>query len=273
MAGKLFISYRRDDEAGTAGRLYDHLVRVANVPRGDIFKDVDNIVPGVNFVRKLNDEVAQCELMIAVVGRRWTEARDDEGRLRLHDEHDFVRIEVEAALRRGIPLIPILVDGARPPRAAQLPASLHLLCEQQALEVSNSTFDTDIRRLVKAIEWHRAHRKRDLSYPATTEPRSSRPPSKTTRKDLPRSEHAPVAAEPLPLSNRDKQSLGGLYYFAEAGDSQYLYEVATRIETGHGVQKNSELALQYYKRAAKAGYAKAHVRMERLTAKIARGES
>ena len=97
MEQRLFISYRRVDEAGTAGRLYDHLVHFAGVKPENVFMDVDSIVPGTNFVEKLNFEVAKCELMLVVLGRRWMESEDAAGRRRLLDPNDFVRIEIEAA--------------------------------------------------------------------------------------------------------------------------------------------------------------------------------
>ena len=266
MPRQIFISYRRDDEAGTAGRLYDHLIRVAKIPRERIFKDVDNIVPGTNFVQKLNSEIASCELMIAILGRRWVGAANEDGSPRLHDINDLVRIEIETALTRSIPLIPLLIDGARWPRPEQLPTSLHLLCQQQGIEVANANFDADIAHLVKAIEWHQTV--------ARAKPKNSQPPQsrysvghattvpaekthKTSAKNIDQAVR-PVLKEEL------ESILGGLYYMAESGISQYLYEVGKRLESGHGIRQDLNLALDYYQRAARAGYGKAHIQIERL---------
>lgn len=272
MAGYIFISYRRDDEAGTAGRLYDHLVRVANVPRERIFKDVDNIIPGMNFVQKLQSEVAQCELMIAMIGRRWLQVLDEDGNNRLDDPNDFVRIEIEAALNRGIPLIPLLIDGAYPLRANQLPVSLKLLSQQQALDVRNARFDADIARLVKAIEWHQRNpTQKSPDAGGTVDEKLNPQPieeiSGPKHESIPYSRKVPRRKSSEPLDEL-KRELGGLYYMAEAGDCRYLYEVGTRLESGHGISQNLELALNYYQRAARSGYGRAHVRIERLLPKI-----
>ena len=267
MGQRIFISYRRDDEAGTAGRLYDHLVHFAKIPRDHIFKDVDNIVPGTNFVTTLTSEVVRCQVMLAIVGRRWINATDGSGRRRLDDPCDFVRIELEAALNRGIPLIPLWVDGAQVPGPHDLPDSLSRIREQQGIEVRNASFDSDVRRLVKAIEWHEAR----LPSPhedAGALPELPPPPSPTTTPT-----HRPPSIAPRPIApptevreatQKDLVGLGGLYYMAEAGDAQYLYEVGCRLRSGHGIPQSLALALTYFQRAARAGYGRAHVRIAEI---------
>jgi len=101
---KLFISYRRDDAADICGRLYDKLT-----PRfgaDNVFKDVDSIFLGTDFRPVLRDSVAQCAAMLVVIGRTWINATDQAGRQRLENPNDLVRIEVEAALVRNIPVFP-----------------------------------------------------------------------------------------------------------------------------------------------------------------------
>src|SRR5215469_13294202 len=110
MSGQIFISYRRDDASYPAGRLYDYLS--AHFPQSQIFMDVDNLDPGVDFVEAIEASVGSCEVLIAVIGKRWLVASDDEGRRRLDSQDDFVRLEIATALRRKIRVIPVLVDGA-----------------------------------------------------------------------------------------------------------------------------------------------------------------
>jgi len=267
MQGQIFISYRRDDEAGTAGRLYDHLIRVGKVPREKIFTDVYNIVPGMSFVRELQSRMSDCELMVAVIGRRWLGAVDEHGELRLSDPHDFVRLELEAALSRSIPLIPLLVDGARMPKLDELPPSLQPLCEQQGVDVRNANFDSDIQPLVRAIEWHRSQGKKPSQPGGPTEVAAApvHPPANKGGPKPPKpSPSGHSTAPPSRASRSELSKLGGLFYLSEAGNAQSLYEVGTRLEAGHGITKDLVLAREYYERAAKAGYERAKVRLERL---------
>ena len=119
---KVFISYRRDDSAAYAGRVHDRLV--PEFGRDRLFMDVTGIRPGADFVKVLGDEVAKCDVLLALVGPRWIDARDEKGTRRLDSTADFVRIEIATALKRDIPIIPILLDGATIPRAQDLPRDL-----------------------------------------------------------------------------------------------------------------------------------------------------
>jgi hypothetical protein len=103
---KVFLSYRRDDSGGYAGRLEDRLVR--DFGSEILFMDVDNIPMGKNFVKVLRDEVAKCEVLLAVIGPHWLDARDEHGTRRLDNSNDFVRIEIATALQRNITVIPII---------------------------------------------------------------------------------------------------------------------------------------------------------------------
>jgi hypothetical protein len=103
MAAKIFISYRRDDSAGHAGRVHDRLER--EFGRDLLFMDVDAIPFGVNFVKVLEEEVAKCDELLAIIGPGWLDARDEDGNRRLENPHDYIRIEIAAALKRDIPVI------------------------------------------------------------------------------------------------------------------------------------------------------------------------
>src|ERR1700756_2317669 len=96
---KVFISYRRDDSAAYAGRIQDRLE--GELGRDLLFIDVDGIPLGANFAKALREEVAQCGVLLAIIGRDWVDARDDDGTRRLDNPTDFVRIEIAAALQRG----------------------------------------------------------------------------------------------------------------------------------------------------------------------------
>jgi hypothetical protein len=147
--GSVFISYRREDSAGSARRVYDRLVM--RLPREAVFIDVDNIPLGVDFVQVLSERVGACDVLIAIIGREWINVREG-GRRRIDNPHDFVRIEIEAALKRDVHVIPVLVDGARMPSADELPESLRPLARRNAIEVSHTRFDMDAQRLTHGLE-------------------------------------------------------------------------------------------------------------------------
>jgi TIR domain len=150
MSGQIFISYRRDDASFPAGRIYDHIV--ARFPHSQVFMDVDNLEPGVDFVEAIESSVGSCEVLLAVIGQRWLSSADEKGRRRLDNPTDFVRLEVATALKRGIRVIPVLVEGAFVPEIDQLPDDLKALVRRNALDISHNRFNSDVARLVKAIE-------------------------------------------------------------------------------------------------------------------------
>lgn len=151
MPGDIFISYRRDDDPHFAGRLHDRLAQA--FPEERLFMDVDNIAPGLDFVQELEKAVAHCDVLLAVIGPRWLEARDGEtGSRRLDNPDDFVRIEIEIALKRDIRVIPVLVEGAAMPRAKELPGALEPLARRNAIHMSHARFSADSAGLIKAIE-------------------------------------------------------------------------------------------------------------------------
>jgi tetratricopeptide (TPR) repeat protein len=149
MSGQIFISYRRDDASHPAGRLYDHLT--ARFPKTRIFMDIDNLEPGEDFVEVIESAVASCDVLIAIIGKHWLTSSDEQGKRRLDNADDFVRLEISTALRRGIRVVPVLMDGALMPRSTQLPAELHPLARRQAIEVSHNRFRADSERLIEAL--------------------------------------------------------------------------------------------------------------------------
>lgn len=146
----VFLSYRRDDSAGYAGRLHESLERRLGADR--VFRDVDALEPGQDFVRAIDGWLRECRVFIALIGREWLDARDREGTRRLDQDADYVRIEIAAALSRpDVRLIPVFVEGAGMPRTDQLPESIRGLTRLQGLSLRDETWDADVGRLVDAI--------------------------------------------------------------------------------------------------------------------------
>jgi hypothetical protein len=128
--------------------LYDLLVEHFSAEQ--VFKDVDNIAPGEDFVERITTAVGSCDLLLALIGPDWLTITDEKGERRLDKPEDYVRLEVETALKRQIRLIPILVDPAQMPHADELPPSLALLARRNAVEINPDTFDT--KRLITAVQ-------------------------------------------------------------------------------------------------------------------------
>jgi TIR domain len=150
-SGRIFICYRREETAYPAGWLYERLAE--RFGSGQVFKDVDSIQLGDDFVDVISRAVGSCDVLLALIGEHWLTSADEHGRPRLDDPDDFVRLEIQAALDRQVRVIPILVDGARMPRADELPDSLAKLVRRQALELTPSHFESDTGRLLRVIDW------------------------------------------------------------------------------------------------------------------------
>lgn len=148
--GRIFISYRRQDSAYAAGWLFDRLAE--RLGPEQIFKDVDSIDFGDDFVEEIGAAVGSTDVLLALIGDKWLAVADEHGARRLDDPEDFVRIEIEAALTRNVRVIPILVEGARMPREDELPPDLQPLARRQAMELSPARFASDSDRLLRALE-------------------------------------------------------------------------------------------------------------------------
>lgn len=149
MPHKVFISYRRGDAAGHAGRVSDRLSDALG--QDALFMDVDAIPLGSDFVKVLREEVGKCQVLLALIGGNWLDARDQEGRRRLEDEDDFVRIEIATALARDVPVIPVLFDGVAMPPEDMLPDNLKALRRRNGLNVRHEAFHADLDKLVGAL--------------------------------------------------------------------------------------------------------------------------
>jgi hypothetical protein len=145
----VFISYRRKDSEGESGRLFDDLA--SHFGSESVFMDVSAIEPGRDFRKAIDLSVTTCSVLLAIIGLEWTDLRDPLGRRRLEDPNDFVRIELASALRRDIPVIPVLVRGAKMPDIEQLPPDLKELVYRNAVELTHARWKSDVQLLIRAL--------------------------------------------------------------------------------------------------------------------------
>jgi TIR domain len=145
----VFISYRRENTAGEARALFNDLA--AQLGEGSVFMDVDSIALGRDFRVVLEETTASCDLMLVLIGRNWIDAKDEDGRTRLANPGDYVRLEIEAALKRNIPVTPVLVQGARMPVAEQLPETIRDFAYRNGFELSNTRWESDVREMIRRL--------------------------------------------------------------------------------------------------------------------------
>ncbi|MCP5271007.1 MAG: toll/interleukin-1 receptor domain-containing protein [Burkholderiaceae bacterium] len=147
---RVFLSYRRDDVAGYAGRLEDALEQ--RLGQGTAFRDLDDIAPGADFVREIRAQLAQARAVVVLIGPRWAgDGAGADGGRRIDDPADFVHIEVQEALASGVPVVPVLLPGASMPSAGSLPGPLAGLARRNAMTLSDVHWDADVDRLVAAL--------------------------------------------------------------------------------------------------------------------------
>ena len=147
--GGVFISYRREDSQGEALHLFNDLKERFGIDR--IFMDITGIDPGKDFRKVIENAVTTCDVLIVMIGKKWIDAVDEEGKRRLEDPKDLVRIETTAALHRDVPVIPVLVQGAGMPRSEQLPAEIEALAWRNAFELRHNRWSVDVAELVTVL--------------------------------------------------------------------------------------------------------------------------
>jgi hypothetical protein len=153
----IFISYRREDCTGYAGRLEDTLEGVFGT--GTVFRDMRDIAAGESFSDVIESCLSTARVVLVLIGPRWMGARPD-GTRRIDGERDFVRLEIATALESGCKVIPILVSGTSLPRAEDLPASLRPLTRRQSLSLHEASWDSDIKRLIRSLDFPSLRRRR-----------------------------------------------------------------------------------------------------------------
>ncbi len=196
MARAIFISYRRDDTEGEAGRLFDDLVRTFGA--GSVFMDVTDIKPGLDFRKVIDDNVATCGVLLAMIGPAWTSVTGASGQPRLQDPNDFVRLEVASALARDIPVIPVLVHGANMPHPDQLPDNLKDLAFRNNAEITHQRWNSDVQLLIDALG----------KYVSATSATSTEPVHATVSVQLPPAN--PPAHEPAPARSSKTPLFAGI---------------------------------------------------------------
>ncbi|PKO35353.1 MAG: hypothetical protein CVU34_03355 [Betaproteobacteria bacterium HGW-Betaproteobacteria-7] len=146
----IFISYRRQDSQSAAGRLADHLREHLRSVR--IFRDVETIEPGVDFVEAIDRALRSCGILLAIIGPRWLNVTNAAGRRRLEDPDDFIRLEIASALgSSNVRVIPVLVEGAEMPAADQLPDDLKQLARRNAIELTDKRWEFDVSKLLETV--------------------------------------------------------------------------------------------------------------------------
>ncbi|MBN8656247.1 MAG: toll/interleukin-1 receptor domain-containing protein [Anaerolineae bacterium] len=149
---KIFINYRRKDSPGYAIALQQKLGLIFG--KENVFLDVETLVAGQEVDDKIEDFLLTCTVFICLIGEDWLNAKDPMGNRRLENPNDFVRREIEIALKNKIPFIPVLINTAQIPKEEWLPDSMKLLSGIQALEIGDRRFESDTNRLIDVLRIH-----------------------------------------------------------------------------------------------------------------------
>lgn len=145
----VFINYRRGDTAGEARALFTDLAAILG--KDSVFMDVDAIALGRDFREVVRERLESCDLMLALVGRNWVDAKNPAGQRRLEDPDDLVRLEIDAALKRNIPVTPVIVQGAQMPTVAELPKEIESFAYRNGFELSHNRWESDVQEMVKRL--------------------------------------------------------------------------------------------------------------------------
>jgi hypothetical protein len=147
---KITVSYRRNDSDAITGRIFDRLV--THYGADSVFRDIDNIPPGIDYRKHISGALATTDILLAIVGPQWT-GRTPGGSIRIQQATDLVRIEVETALRKDIPVVPVLVGNATMPQQTDLPDGLQDFVFRNAVRVDAlEDFEDHVRRLIRSLD-------------------------------------------------------------------------------------------------------------------------
>ena len=214
----IFISYRREDSEGHAGRLFESLAD--HFGKEAVFMDVAAIEPGRDFRRALDEQVASCGVLLAVIGKGWLDARSESGARRLDDPTDFVRLEIASALKRDIPVVPVLVHGAVMPHAGELPADMAELAYRNGVELTHARWESDVQLLIDALRPYVERAQTNGAEAVATTPASSQAaPAAATPATAGRSAHVPWAAVACGVLVLIAAAGGAAFYFHGQGAS------------------------------------------------------
>jgi TPR repeat protein len=267
--GTIFISYRRTDSKHATSRIHDRLR--LEFGKGNVFKDVDSIPIGTDFRVVLRDVLSQCRVALVMIGPNWVTCSDDSGARRLLNPTDFVRLELEASLARDIPVVPVLLDGAAPPRPDELPESLQPICYRHAIAIGDDPhFEDDVARLIRGIRQLLEPKPAQQQKPQEQKGSVSVPPVEPTP--------PPTDAERREQAEADFQR-GAAYYFGrgapkdsakarewlekaaaqEHAGAQFQLGILYRL--GSGVPHDNTKAREWFEKAAAQGNAPAQFQL------------
>lgn len=172
----IFISYRREDSSGFARSLFQSLE--AHFGSGQVFMDVEGIELGLDFVEALDKCLANCGVLLVLIGKDWANCTNENGIRRLADPRDFVRMEVASALQRSdVRVIPVLVRGANMPKTSELPEDLKPLTRRQALELRHDRWNADVLELIEALENVLGIAAKKAALPSQAQAQQVKPPT------------------------------------------------------------------------------------------------
>src|SRR5260370_19740616 len=288
--GSIFICYRREDSADVTGRIYDRLVDHFGAER--VFMDVEAIRLGYDFRSEIDQTIKVCSIVIVVIGDEWLAQVD--GKRRIDDENDRVRIEIESALRREIPIIPVLTRGASHPTKAMLPASLEALAYRNGTSIRHEHFRGDVDSLISQMDKLLARQESTPSKPA--EPKEPTPPVKLTQSTQSQPAIPPVPpisalaaltepavwtrkrlitvaavgatvilllaitwslTRPHPSVGPSEPSKPAEPKLTDQRDAAAQFNLGVKYNYGRGVPKDLEKAAAFYQKAADQGHAEA----------------
>lgn len=146
----IFISYRREDTEGDARHLFEVLTN--HYGKDSVFLDVEAIQKGRDFRVEIDKSVSTCSVLLALIGKTWLDQKNEAGDRRLDNLDDFVRLETASALKRDIPVMPVLLHGATMPRADQLPGDLKDLAYRNGVELTHARWHSDLDLLLRALD-------------------------------------------------------------------------------------------------------------------------
>jgi len=218
VSGSIFISYRRDDSEGEAGRLYDDLIRIFGADA--VFMDVSDIHPGKDFRQAIDQNVSRCTVLLAIIGPAWTTIQDTSGNRRLDQPNDFVRLEISSALTRGIDVIPILVHGARMPSCADLPENLQSLAYRNCVELTHARWNSDVEVLSRTL---REYVNKGQEFPTRTIRMAITGENPVVNAMAPKPETAPTPLKPASKVARTIAAFIAIVAAAILGAGAYAY--------------------------------------------------
>jgi hypothetical protein len=248
----IFISYRRGDTEGHAGRLYDDLVKYFG--KDKVFMDVAGIEPGRDFRHVIDEQVTSCGVLLAIIGKDWINAKDGNGQLRLDNPSDFVRLETATALKRDIPVIPVLVHGAAMPLAEQLPADLADLCYRNAVELTHARWDSDVEILANALRPY-ISKNEGLATQASLLVNESAGKTLASEKPAVSDQAKPRAVEPTKSASLSRGAWLLISLLPLVAIGAYMFKAFTTISKPDAVPK-SEVTVEYMSRSNELSFEK-----------------